>query len=289
MISCFRDWCERNAPIFDFVSKMLLGVAGLFIAVQAFRISSTQVEIQRGQLEIQTGQLDIQKRQAEIQAAQVEIQKTQARAQLAQHIPNLIARLDLRKGSEKKDRIDDLIITNDGGDIFSPHFDEFVFWMPRELATERVDQEGKVILPTDLRAALIPLDGYFPRISYTSSMTKGELLRVPGQSLKRWDSAVAEFVTHSRVEDKSLVGIVRIFVRARYSDKFGQAYEQYIEVSGAGQRQIPDNVGRELVQLHKFGTPGVKRIYVNSVTSEILADNWDAAANNEVWRKHYAP
>lgn len=282
MINRFRSWCESNAPIFDFVSKMLLGSAGLFLAVQAFDISSTQLDIQKGQL-------DIQKRQAEIQSAQIDIQRSQAIAQMAQHIPNLKVQLNLNKGSEKKERIDDLVIINDGGDIFTQHFDVFVFWMPRELPIERVDSNGRLVAASDLRAALIPIKDYFSPVAYASSMSKGELLRVKGRPLKRWDTIARQFYKQHSSDSKSLVGIMRIFIRAQYSDKFSKNYEQFFEVSSTGQRQLSEQYGRELMHAHRLGIPGVNPIYINMVTYEVLADAWGQYASHEAWKRYYSP
>ncbi|MEW6164757.1 MAG: hypothetical protein AB1642_06820 [Pseudomonadota bacterium] len=282
MINLFRSWCEKNAPIFDFVSKMLLGFAGLFFAVQAFQIASTQLDIQKGQL-------DIQKRQVDIQNTQIDIQRSQATAQMAQHIPNLKVQLSLNKGSKTKERIDDLVIVNDGGDIFSQHFDVFVFWMPRELPIERMDSNGRLVTTSDLRAALIPVEGYFSAVSYTSPMSKGELFRLKGRSLRKWDTIVGQFVKQHSSNSKSLVGIMRIFVRAQYSDKFAKNYEQFIEVSSTGQRQLSEQYGKELMHAHKFGIPGVNPVYINMATYEVLADTWEHYASYETWKRYYSP
>lgn len=282
MINLFRSWCEKNAPIFDFVSKMLLGFAGLFFAVQAFQISSTQLDIQKGQL-------DIQKRQVDIQNTQIDIQRSQAIAQMAQHIPNLKFQLSPNKGSKTKERVDDLVITNDGGDIYGQHFDVFVFWMPRELPIERMDGNGRLVATSDLRAALIPVEDYFSDVSYASSMSKGELFRLKGRSLRKWDTIVGQFVKQNSSDSKSLVGIMRIFVRAQYSDKFAKNYEQYIEVSSSGQRQLSEQYGKELMHAHKYGIPGVNPIYINLATYEVLADTWEHYASHETWKRYYSP
>lgn len=220
-MNCFRLWCKRNSPVIDFFSKIIFGLSSVIIAFYAVNIS--------------TGQLSIQK-------SQIEIQRQQAQAQMQQHLPSIVVRYSVQRNSNP--RLDDLIISNEGADLFNPEFDVIAFLNPRELEIVRPD--SKIIANSKLQSAKIPVINFFRNVSYASSEAKGELYRVTSKDQSVWEKTIEQFERSHVTDSKSMTSNFQIFVSAKYVDKFRKPHIEYFEVSSMGELPIDNAKGEEL-------------------------------------------
>ena len=227
-----------------------MGLSSVIIAFYAVNIS--------------TGQLAIQK-------SQIEIQQQQVQAQMQQHLPSIAVRYSLRRNSNP--RLDDLIISNEGADLFNPEFGVIVFFNPRELKIVRLD--SKSIANSKLQSAKIPVINFFRNVSYASSEAKGELYRVAGNDQSEWEKTIGQFERSHVTDSKSMTSNFQIFVSAKYLDRFRKPHIEYFEVSSMGELPIDNAKGEELFQIYNDAIKLSKMLNLGTSSLKEVQNLWN--------------
>lgn len=248
-LTTFREWCEKNGPIFDFFSKIIFALVTVSIAYFAVGIAKTQSEIQK---------------------AALEIQRIHAQAQLEVHLPKVQVRYSLRRSEDP--RIDDLIVSNEGAELFSLEVEVYPFWHPREL--ELVTNGKKRNPNPQLKSALIPIQNYFSAVSFASSEPQGQLYLLRGRTHAHWNLAVREFEKTAKTEHRSITSETKLFSRIKYTDKFGQSHTRYFETQYWGMRPVPETEGKDIVNRYHQHLNSGNYINFETPTQKTLESNW---------------
>lgn len=217
----FLNWCKNNATVFDFFSKIVFSLITGTIAYNAVNIAATQRDIQK---------------------AQLEVQRIQAQAQLEPHLPNINVRYVLR--DQNGPRIDDLIVSNEGAEVFSLNIEVFPYWHPREL--EIIHPGERRDAKVQLKSALVPIENFFSPISHANSEPRGQLIKLLGRTHEKWDEEIREFEKSNTTAQHSITSDIKLFVRARYTDKFGKSHQRYFEVQYWGTRPLGETEGQTM-------------------------------------------
>ncbi|WP_269790581.1 hypothetical protein [Stenotrophomonas sp. Iso1] len=248
-LSIFREWCKENGPIFDFFSKIVFALFTGTIAYFAVGIAKTQSEIQKSALEVQ---------------------RTQALAQIETHLPNIQLRYSLR--NLEGPRFDDLIISNEGSDLFSLEVEIFPFWHPRELEVIRTGESRNP--PLQLKSALIPIRNLFSSVIQANSESRGQLRIIQGKPHTQWNLATREFEESITTERRSITSDIKIFSRISYADKFGESHTRYFETQFWGMRPISDSEGASIANRYYQQIRSGNSIDFDTPNKESFDSNW---------------
>jgi hypothetical protein len=188
----FRDWCRENAPIVDFVSKVVIGIFGLVLTLIAMQLTRTQIEIQ----------------------------SKQAESQRQPHLPRFKFQLDRGLGDQSAS----FVVINEGGDVFDFEPDAIVFWWLEERDRER----NRLVASASIAADPFLIFGKGPWSGWAPPT--GEVARYYIYS-KEWRTLIAN-LNRLTSETTWLVGDeFQIVVRLRYKDIFGDRWDRFFAVS----------------------------------------------------------
>lgn len=207
-----------------------------------------------------------------IAKAQLSLANDAQRIATLPYLPNVKARFKF-VSSENGARKEKLEVTNSGDSMYELRAVPIAFLELRELQVVSIN--GPYIKNTNLNKFTIPLEGYFPSVTWVDGSDKDFVLYQDIENTSLLEDRLNVFSKSYSSEEKHIIGGIEKYLLVSYRDRFKALHVDYFKFDPMGEGVLMDSSEGEAVfkTYNEYSQKKIKLDYKIS-TPEEIGDFW---------------
>jgi len=203
-----------------------------------------------------------------IAKAQLSLANDAQRIATLPYLPNIKARFKF-VSSEDGVRKEKLEVTNSGDSMYELRAVPIAFLELRELQVVPIN--GPYIKNTHLNKSTVPLEGYFPNVTWVDGSDKNFVLYQDIEDTGLLDDRLNAFSKKYSSEEKHIIGGIEKYLLVSYKDRFKALHTDYFQFDPMGEGVLMDSSEGEAVfkSYNESSQKKVKLDYKISTPEEI--------------------
>ncbi|WP_085716121.1 hypothetical protein [Pseudomonas sp. B28(2017)] len=203
-----------------------------------------------------------------IAKAQLSLANDAQRIATLPYLPNIKARFKF-VASESGVRKDKLEVTNSGDAMYELRAVPIAFLELRELQVVPMSETYKK--NSHLNKTLIPLEGYFPNVTWVDGSDKDFVLYQDIENTDLLEDRLNAFSKKYDSEDKHVIGGIKRYLVVSYKDRFKAQHTDYFEFDPMGEGVLMDSSEGEGIfnSYNEYSRQKVKLNYKLSTPEDI--------------------